>query len=391
MNYIKEIFNNHSSVNFKDSTVRYKYGTFCAVFGIICNLILFGVKLTIGIIGQWISVIADALNNLSDAGSSVVGLVGFKLAKAPPDKKHPFGHGRIEYIASFMVSMIIIFMGYELVRSSIESIFVPSETNFDIISVSVLLASIGVKLLMFFINKETARKIDSELLKATALESLGDVLATVAVVIGLLLTHFTGIYIDGFMSILVSGFIIYTGIVTIRESINLLLGEAPSEELVQQIKSFLLSYDNVYGMHSLIINNYGANRSIISVHLEIPCNMNAMDMHNMVDNIENEFEKKFSNKIVIHMDPIVADDEKLNKIKTDVLRIANSIDESIYTHDYRLIKSKNYYKLMFIAVVPPGFNMSDDELKQEFTNRIKEIVTEDYKIVISIQQNYAPI
>lgn len=296
--------------NINNYKVRQRYGLLSGIVGIFCNIVLFVFKFLIGIIASSVSVTADAFNNLSDAGSSIVTLVGFKMASRPADKNHPFGHGRIEYISGLIVSLVIILMGIELTKSSIENIFSPEELSFNKISLFILLGSIVVKLWMFLFNHKISKKIESTVMKASALDSLSDVITTVTVIISMLVTKFTGMNIDGYAGLLVSFFIIATGLSTAKETINPLIGTPADSKILDLIEKRVLSYENVTGVHDILIHNYGPSRIVASLHIEVPYNTSFIEAHSIADSIEKSLNKEFSGVFLVHTDPVFPKNEE---------------------------------------------------------------------------------
>lgn len=373
--------------NTQSSKVRQNYGIVAGSVGICCNALLVIMKMIVGIISGSVSIIADALNNLSDAASSVVTLLGYKLSSMPSDDKHPFGHGRIEYISGFIVSMVIIFMGFEMATTSIKRIINPEQVEFSYLSIIVLVVAILVKLWMYFFNIKLSKKISSATLKATAFDSLSDVFATLMVVVGVVVYICLGINIDGYAGLLVALFIFYAGFMTAKDTFSLLLGETPDPELVQSIEKEVLSYDNILGVHDLIVHSYGAGNTIISLHAEVPENGGFLEMHDLIDNIERDLKLEFQCEASIHMDPIVVDDEEINALHVKVAKIVRELDEHMTIHDFRFVKGPTHSNLIFDIVVPHRFKYTDAEIKQMVLHRVREI-DESYNIVATIDKSY---
>ena len=367
--------------------IRQKYGILGGMVGLLCNLLLFAAKLIAGMLTSSISVMADAFNNLSDAGSSVVTLVGFKIAGAPADNQHPFGHGRIEYIAGLIVSLIIMLMGFELGKTSAEKIFFPEAPSFSLISLLILIGSILLKLWMCLFNRKLGEMIQSTAMKATAMDSLSDVVATSAVVVGIFISKFTHFEIDGYIGVLVALFIFYTGFTTARDTLNPLLGQAPDPQFVKQIEQEVLSYDGIIGLHDLMIHNYGPGRSIISLHAEVPASMDLLEIHNTIDRIERDLKQKFSCEVVIHMDPVVTDDELSNQTQQAVSNLVKLIDPRICIHDFRMVGATDHTNLIFDVVVPYKFRLNDDEIRENIDRAVK-ILDESYTAVVNIDKAY---
>ena len=359
---------NHT--DYKNPEVRRSYGFLTGIVGIILNFLLFSGKLFAGIITSSISIIADAINNLSDTGSSVITMVGFKLAGRPADSEHPFGHGRIEYIASLFVSALILFMGFELEKGSIEKIINPEDISFNVISLVILGLSLLVKLYIFLYNRKIGSLISSSTMKATALDSLSDCISTGAVIAGLIVFLIWGINIDGYVGVIVGLFIFKTGIESIKESITPLLGEKADEELITDIRETALSFENVTGIHDLIIHNYGVGQNMISFHAEVPAEMEFMEAHEMIDTIENEMKKKYG-CVTIHMDPVLKDNEQTIMYKKLVNDVIPNINENLSIHDFRMTDGNINKNLIFDVEVPFGIKESDEEIKNRIIEEIK--------------------
>ena len=377
------------SDNCDNPKVRTAYGNLSGVCGIILNLLLFGGKLFAGIVSASVSVIADALNNLSDAGSSVVTFLGFKLASRPADREHPFGHGRYEYVAGLGISVVILLMGVELIKSSIEKIITPEDkTAISTLSLAIMIASIFVKLWMYFFNSGLSRKINSTALKAAALDSLTDCIATSVVIIGLLISASTGVQIDGWLGVCVSLFILFTGVSTFRESLSPLLGKAPDAEFVDEIKETVLKNDMIVGIHDLIIHDYGPGRQMISLHAEVPAEGNIMELHDVIDNIENELRETLGCEATIHMDPVVTSDEHVSETKAAMVSLIKAIDEDLSIHDFRMVSGGTHTNLIFDILAPFGFRLTDEELLTEVLQSVHEHFGDNYYVVTKIDHSY---
>lgn len=363
-----------NSDDIKNPEVRSAYGNMSGIVGIFLNLCLFAAKLTAGIVSASISVIADAFNNLSDAGSSVVTFLGFKLASRPADKEHPFGHGRYEYVAGLGISVVILLVGIELLKSSIGKIFLPdSSTEITLVSACILFASVAVKLWMFFFNKILSKKINSSALKATSLDSLTDCVATTIVLVGLVISNLTGLMIDGYLGAAVALFILFTGVSTFKESLSPLLGNPPDAEFVNDIKDTVMQDDMIVGIHDLIVHDYGPGRCIISLHAEIPCNEDILKAHDSIDLIEKTLERKFNCMATIHMDPIATDDEYTLNLKDRVCRELCGDNSGFSIHDFRVVKGDTHTNVIFDLVVPHGFKQSNDEIRKTAKDKIRTI------------------
>ena len=382
---IRLFIKNHTQT--QDQQVRQKYGWLGGIVGIFCNVILFIAKFIAGMLTASISITADALNNLSDAGSSIITLIGFKMSGKPADEEHPFGHGRMEYISGLIVSFAIILVGVELIQSSIDKIIHPEEVAFSMLSVIILLVSIGVKLWMGLFNRKLGKIINSAALKATAMDSISDVVTTATVLLGILVSILTGFSIDGYAGIVVALFILYTGFMTAKDTLNLLLGEAPDAEFVHKIEQEVLSYEDVVGVHDLIVHNYGPGRSVVSLHAEVPCHIDILKIHDTIDIIERDLKKKFGCECVIHMDPIVTDDQKVNEVHRKMAALVKLIDPSITIHDFRMVAGPTHTNLIFDVVVPHKFRLSDEQVVEEVRYAAKTL-DENYEVVVNVDKTY---
>ena len=369
----------------ENPVVRYRYGTFGGIVGIFLNICLFTGKFIAGLITSSIAITADAFNNLSDAGSSIITLVGFKMASKPADNEHPFGHGRFEYISGFIISMIIVLMGFEIGKTSVGKIIHPVDVTFSTISIVILVISVIVKLWMCFFNRKLGKLINSQTMIATSMDSLSDVLATTAVITGVLISKFLKLNIDGYLGIAVALFILYTGLSAAKGMLDQLLGEAPDKQFIKDIKEFVMSYKEIVGVHDVIIHSYGPSRRIISLHAEVPCEMDIMVIHDVIDIIEAEINKKFCCSSVIHMDPIAINDEFTLKTAYQIIRILSDIDSDISMHDFRMVKGNTHTNLIFDIVVPFKFRISDDDLNEMICLKVKDF-DEKYNAVINIDK-----
>lgn len=370
-----------------DSGVRLAYGTLCGSLGIFLNIVLFTIKMIAGILSGSIAITADAFNNLSDAFSSVITLVGFKLADQKPDANHPFGHGRFEYISAFLVSVVIILMGFELGKSSIMKIIEPEAVEFGIIPAVILVVSVLIKLYMFFYNRTVGKKIDSASMTAVATDSISDAVATTVVLISMLVSHFLSINIDGYCGIAVAVFIFIAGFKTAKETIGLLLGRPPEKEFVDSIKDIVRNSPSVVGIHDLIVHNYGPGRTIISLHAEVPANGNILELHDEIDNVERTLKEKLGCEAVIHMDPIDVDDDATATAKAVALDVIRSIDERITLHDFRTVSGPTHTNLIFDIVLPFDWEKGNAETKQMIDEKIRER-DDRYFSVINVDRSY---
>ena len=360
------------SKNTSDPAVRKRYGYLGAFTGIVLNILLFLGKLIAGILSGGISVIADAFNNLSDAGSSIMTFVGFKMAGMPADSEHPYGHGRMEYVSGIIISFIIMMMGFELGKSSVEKIFSPKKSEFSILAVSVLGASLLVKLWMALFNTKLGRKIDSATMKAAAADSLSDCISTSVVIICMFIQLFSGFELDSYAGIVVALFILYTGFNTFKESLTPLLGAKPKKELVEEIENTVMNYDGIVGVHDLMVHDYGVGRMVISLHAEISSKTDIMLAHELIDLIEDDLREKYRCSVTIHMDPVVVDDQKADEVKKVVLDIIKNIDNSLTIHDFRITDGVSRINVIFDLVTPFGFRYKDGELALMIKNAIAE-------------------
>lgn len=377
-----------NSDDLSNNDVRSRYGNMSGAVGIFLNLCLFTAKLIAGVFSSSVSVIADAFNNLSDAGSSVVTFLGFKLASRPADKEHPFGHGRYEYVAGLGISVVILLVGIELIKSSIEKILNPEASmQITLVSACILTASVIIKLWMFFFNRYIAKKINSSALKATSLDSLSDCAATTIVLAGLAVSHFTGVRIDGWLGLAVALFIIFTGISTFRDSLSPLLGRSPDAEFVDSIKETVLSDEMVVGIHDLIVHDYGPGRIIISLHAEVPCDQDILKAHDAIDLVEKTLERKYNCLATIHMDPVASNDSYTNGLKMEIMEKITEIDETLSIHDFRVVKGDTHTNVLFDLVVPYKFKFDNDQTKVLVKEKIREI---DPKLipVMHIEKNF---
>ena len=368
------------------NAVRQAYGMLCGVLGIVLNVMLFTGKFIAGLLSNSIAITADAVNNLSDAGSSFVTLIGFKLAGQKPDTEHPYGHGRMEYISGLVVAGAILLMGYELAKDSISKIITPQETEFSWLIVGILVASIGVKIYMFFYNNAVAKKIESPAMAATAKDSLSDSIATGVVLISALISHYTSIKIDGYCGLLVALLIFYAGYGAAKDTLNPLLGQKASEEFEQEIEDLVMAHEEICGIHDLFVHDYGPGRQIISLHAEVSADSDIMMIHDVIDNIENELRTKLGCDVTIHMDPIVTNDEHVTAMKKNVLEIVKSIDERMTLHDFRMVEGPSHTNLLFDVVAPFDLKITDEELEKEVFVRTQKTLGKHYFTVIKVDK-----
>ncbi len=355
----------------KNPAVRQAYGILCGAVGIFLNLCLFAGKFMAGALSNSIAITADAFNNLSDAGSSIITLIGFKMAGQKPDPDHPFGHGRIEYVSGLLVSIIILLMGVELLKSSVSKILSPEDLTFSPIVLGILLCSILVKCYMFLYNRKLGKRLDSTAMLATATDSLSDMLATFVVLLATLIAHFTGLAIDGWCGVLVGLFICYAGYNAAKDTISPLLGQAPEKEFVQQINDIVMSYPDILGIHDLIVHNYGPGRVLISLHAEVSADGELLALHDTIDTIEHALRSKLNCHAVIHMDPVCVGDQQTMELKALVAGYIEEISDTISMHDFRIVTGPTHTNLIFDVAVPYSFPLSDKELTEKLKARIQ--------------------
>lgn len=382
---IKILVNDYNNTG--DERVRRGYGVVCGTVGILLNIILCCLKVFAGMLSGSIAVITDAINNLTDAGSSVVNVVGFKMAGRKPDTEHPFGHGRIEYVAGLIISIIIIVLGVELGKSSVARIIDPRDIITSRAVFIVMEISIVVKIYMYLYNKRIGNKISSVSLQAAAVDSFTDAIATTAVLISIVIYEFAGIVVDGWCGLIVSVFIIYSGISSVKTTVDPLLGVKPDPEYVQIIEKFVLSQYNIMGMHDLVIHNYGPGRSMISLHVEVPANGSLVEMHDIVDNIERKLKEALNCECVIHMDPVVIDNSISMRMRDFISVIVANVDPSLRINDFRMVQGTTHTNLIFDLVIPHGFRYTDDEVVDIIQQRVRQLPGDHYA-VINVEKPY---
>lgn len=375
------------SENVTDQKVRQRYGMFAGILGIICNLVLFAAKVMAGLLTASVAILADAFNNLSDAGSSIVTLLGFKMAGKPADPDHPFGHGRIEYLSGLFVAFAIMLMGIELFKTSVEKIFHPEPIIASVTSVVILIASIGVKLWMCYYNKKLGKKINSSAIAATATDSLSDCIATAVVLASVVISEFTGLKIDGIAGAVVAIFVFLAGIQTVRDTVQPLLGQPADPDFVRELEEIVLSHKEITGIHDMIIHDYGPRRVFATLHAEIPFSMNLLEAHDIIDLTEKEIQQKLKCSVSIHMDPIVYNDATVNALREMVTNILQELDERITMHDFRITQGPLIKNLIFDIVVPYNFGYSDEQIIEIITYKIKRI-NDSYYVVIQVDKSF---
>ena len=380
-----------NSEDISNEKVRGKYIFLGGIVGILSNLLLFLIKLSVGLITSSIAIMADAFNNLSDAGSSIITIVGFKLSDKPADAEHPFGHGRMEYISALIVSFMVMLVGFEFVKSSVERIFNPIKIEFETIPFVLLLISILIKLWLSHFNKFIGNKIDSSALKAASTDALGDVFTSSSVAISFLVSKFTSFPIDGYLGALVALFILYSGFTLTKETLNPLLGEAPDPELVQKIKNMVLSYDKITGVHDLIIHNYGPCRCMASIHAEVPSNISIMEIHEIIDKAEREISEKLKIYLVIHMDPIAIDDKEVKKDYDMICDIIKQDERIKSIHDFRVVGKGDVKNLLFDIVIDSEKMFKTMTKRETLVASINKAVKENhpkYNCIITVDNDY---
>lgn len=371
----------------KNPDIREKYGYLGSVTGIIINIFLAAAKYLIGVITNSIAITADAVNNLSDSVSCVITLVSFKMANMKPDKEHPFGHGRIEYVAALIVGFIVELMGYELIKSSIGKIRNPEAVVFSVPAVIVLLISIGGKIWLAVFNRHLGKKIDSPAMSAVVADSISDTTATAITLISLVVSLFTDFPLDGYMGIVVSLFILYSGFGILKESVGIILGKPPEKELVDELVAFIMSHDEILGIHDLVIHSYGATRTFASVHTEISSDGDLLRAHDTIDSIERLTKEKFGIELVIHMDPIVTNDEKTESYYQYIHKTVKDFDSSLSIHDFRVVEGPTHTNLIFDIVIPHKYKLTEKELIAEINNLVHKD-NENYFLVITVDNCY---
>lgn len=380
-----------NSENVENEKVRNSYGFLGSIIGIIVNAVLFGVKLVVGIISGSISVTADAFNNLSDATSSVITMLGFKLASKPADEEHPFGHGRIEYLSGLIVSFMVLLVGFEFVKSSYARIVNPTPVKFEVIPFILLVLSIFTKVWLSRFNNYIGKTINSSALQASSMDALGDVFSSSGVALSLLLSKWITFPIDGYIGMIVSLFILYSGYSLIKDTLDPLLGTAPDSDLVEKITSSLLNYEHITGTHDLIIHNYGPNKFIATVHAEVPQDISIVKIHDVIDKAEKEISEKLNVVLVVHMDPINTNDEEVNYAKGEVENIITKYSMIKSLHDFRMVGEGDAKNLIFDIVVCYTQKLTDqfiEEIKSSLNRDIKNIHPH-YNAIITIDRDFA--
>lgn len=371
----------------ENGALRRAYGTLCGAVGIGLNILLFMGKFFAGQLSGSIAVTADAFNNLSDAGSSAVTLLGFRLAGKKPDTDHPFGHGRIEYISGLIVAGLILLMGVELAKSSFDKILHPEEVTFSALAVVILAVSVAVKLYMWFYNRRIGGKLRSAAMEATAMDSLSDAAATFAVLLATLIGKWTGLAVDGYVGLLVALFILFSAYKAAKETLSPLLGQAPDPELVQRIRDIVAEHDTVVGIHDLVVHDYGPGRQMVSLHAEVPASGDILELHDVIDNIERELHEKLHVQAVIHMDPIVTDDAEVDALRRQVAELARQVEPRITVHDLRVVRGTTHTNLVFDAVLPLDAAITPAEAARRIREKVSEL-DGDYYAVVTVEHSF---
>ena len=373
--------------NVQDRNVREKYGMLSSITGVIVNILLSVFKLIIGVIASSMSIISDALNNISDAGSSIVTMLGFKMSQKKVDADHPWGHGRMEYISAFIVDILIILVGFELLQSSVDKIINPELPSISNVTIILLVVAILVKLWLFVFYKKIAKTISSAAIKGNAYDSISDSISTFAVLVSALVAKFMSISIDGYVSLLVSVFILITGFKALKEIIDILLGMKPDLEFVKEIEEFAVKYDTIEGIHDIMVHDYGPGRKIVSFHAEVPANSDICKAHDIIDQMEQDIFEEFGCITTIHMDPIVVDNEEINKMRKETEEIVKSINEKFSIHDFRMTDGGERINLIFDLVIPTDEKVNVEETVTKIQNEIHN-KNKKYYAVIKAEHSY---
>ncbi len=365
--------------------VRRACGSAVAIVGIIANLFLAAFKLLAGILSGAISITADAMNNLSDAGSQVVSFISFKISGKPADRDHPFGHARIEYVASMIVSFLVLLVGFELLTDSVKKIFEPTETSYSLLVMIILAVSVLIKLWLFVFGRSAATRINSEVINAAATDSLSDAIATSAVLVSAIICKYTGFNTDGYMGVVVAVIVLVAGIKILNETKNSILGSAPEPELIEQIVQITREYPEALGIHDMVVHNYGPGNTIASFHVEVDGSQNVFYTHDVIDTIEKRLYSELAVRATVHMDPIVTDDERVNELREKISALVKAIDESLDIHDFRFVEGITHSNLIFDVNVPFEMKESDDEIKRAVSDKVSEF-DPNYFVVMTVDR-----
>lgn len=378
------------SKNYTNSVVRNNYGKFSSIVSIIFNIVLFAFKLIAGVISGSVGIMADAFNNLSDASSSIISFVGFFLSSKPADSEHPYGHGRYEYLSALMVAVLVCAIGIELFTTSLDKIFNPTEVKFSLISWVVLIGSILVKLYMMFFNRKIGKLISSQTLIATSNDSRNDVITTSAVLVSSFIGSITNIQIDGYVGSAVAVFIVVSGLLLVKDTLNPILGSSPTPELVKSIHDKIMSYENIEGTHDLMVHDYGPGKIFASAHVEMNAEIDTIISHDIIDNIENSFKEELGIEIILHYDPIYTDDEKISDLRKFLKDIVTEINPSFSVHDVRFVEGVTHSNVIFDCVIPPENACKSNDIKRQIIDQVQK-VHPDYNCVITIDRSYVEI
>lgn len=371
-----------------DTQVRTRYGILASMVGIVCNVLLFAVKFIIGLLLNSLSVMADAFNNLSDAASSVISFIGVKMAGKPADEEHPFGHGRIEYIAALIVSFLVMEVGVSFLKSSVRKLFHPEELIFSWIPFLVLVLSVGVKLWLGAFNRKLGKRIDSTIMLAAAADSMGDVITTLVTIVSIVVSHFTRFHVDAVAGIIVSGIVIYAGFSIVKDTLEPLIGQGIPKDLYRKISESVEGYEGIVGTHDLIVHNYGPNQSMASIHAEVPNNVDIEISHEIIDRAEREVGEKLNLVLVIHMDPVETQDKKVLEVKEKLGRIVEALDPKLSFHDFRMVSGERQINLIFDLVVPRDYSKEETDRIQHQVEALMHELDSRYECVITMDKSY---
>ena len=364
---------------------RERCGKLAGIVSIGCNILLAAGKITAGALSGMLSVLADGLNNLTDCGSNIVSIIGFKMSGKPPDREHPFGHQRAEYVSSMLIALIILVVAFELALQSVDKIIAPGESVFSVLLIVILAVSILIKTGMFLFNRHIGKKISSETLKATATDSLSDMAATTAVLISLLISHYSSVELDGYMGVLVALFIAFAGISILKDTVSRLLGKAPDEKAVKNIEARVLAFDGVHGIHDLAVHSYGECKQYATVHVEVDSHMSVMAAHDLADNIERDFAEHTDIVLTVHIDPLVLDDPKINRYHAEAERIVKNINPRFCVHDFRVVGGTTHANLVFDLAIPFDIKTTDEALLHQIKDGIL-LLGENLGVVVTIER-----
>ena len=374
-------------IQVEDPAVRRSCGTFAAVLGILCNTLLCAAKMVVGFLAGSLSIVADAVHNLADAASNIISLLGFKLAAKPADTDHPYGHGRYEYLSSLLVSALILVLGVELLKTSVEKILNPEPVEFNWGLVVVLAVAIVIILAVSVFDQKVGKAIKSQALIATGIDARNDVLATAAVLVATLISHFTALELDAWMGAVVALVIVWSGITLVKETLNTLLGGPPEQELVDMIEAKVMGYEGILGIHDLIVHDYGPGRLFASLHAEVAAEVPVLESHDLIDRIEGDFRFNDNMEVVIHLDPIVTDDPRVAELRAWVSGLVKEIDPSLSIHDFRMVPGESHTNLIFDCVLPYSVDMTEEELRKTIGEKVWETYP-NYFCVVQVDRSY---